>query len=599
MHIIINNMEAVLKKGVSFDYISENRFFTGADSYTLSITFPLKGCKENLEIFGHINRKDCDLNTLLLECDIYDRLFHVHGAINIVEISETEVKTQFLNGRSVRNYVSDLDDVYINELTIGDATELGHFECSFHWGNPNSEHYTGMVALPWVNNTSGNLQNRLRHSTTGWFYYESSIEEDAVLSCQYYLLYVLKKVLDQCGYTYDLKPLESSPYRFLVIFNTFPCTWQIKEWALALPHWTVTEFLEQIELLTNGIFTIDSKANKISFAFNIDILKNQKYVDLQDVVDEHQVEIKEDSENNDTYLEQVNLKYSEASHQMQKFYSCSWAKKTMGVRYFNTFSDLKKYAQSYFKCVGAFPNVSAYTCLLYARDYDTHFVMNCYELTYNSSTKKYTHFMRLLPVDVFGPRECNTKENAQYTELGIVPVCIDHCSNEIGDCVFLECGTYGDTEKEDENQSLVVNVIKDGEPQQKEEFYDKIYVAYWDGNQDVQNASNTNKYPLPWIDNLWVDMFGNLTHTHMQEDDNLTLRLKSKLTNDYFKTKHIIDQSKKFTFKFLAKDGKLPDVQSVFIIHGKRYLAEKLTATFTENGMSQLVKMTAYRIING
>ena len=94
-------------------------------------------------------------------------------------------------------------------------------------------------------------------------------------------------------------------------------------------------------------------------------------------------------------------------------------------------------------------------------------------------------------------------------------------------------------------------------------------------------------------------MYGNLTHTHMQEDDNLTLRLKSKLTNDYFKTKHIIDQSKKFTFKFLAKDGKLPDVQSIFIIHGKRYLAEKLTATFTENGMSQLVKMTAYRIING
>ena len=89
MHIIINNKEAVLKKGVSFDYISENRFFTGADSYTLSITFPLKGCKDNLEIFGHINRKDCDLDKLLFECDIYDRLFHVHGAINIVEISET------------------------------------------------------------------------------------------------------------------------------------------------------------------------------------------------------------------------------------------------------------------------------------------------------------------------------------------------------------------------------------------------------------------------------------------------------------------------------------------------------------------------------
>lgn len=28
----------------------------------------------------------------------------------------------------------------------------------------------------------------------------------------------------------------------------------------------------------------------------------------------------------------------------------------------------------------------------------------------------------------------------------------------------------------------------------------------------------------------------------------------------------------------------------MFIIRGKRYLCEKMTATFTENGMSQLIK---------
>ena len=96
MHIFIENKEAVLKKGTSFDYIIENRFFTGSDAYTLSITFPLKGCRENQDIFGHINRKDADLEKLLLDCEIFDQQFHAHGAINIVEISEVEVKTQFL-----------------------------------------------------------------------------------------------------------------------------------------------------------------------------------------------------------------------------------------------------------------------------------------------------------------------------------------------------------------------------------------------------------------------------------------------------------------------------------------------------------------------
>lgn len=44
MEIIINGKQAFLKKNTSFDFIFENRLFTGSDSYTLTITFPLKGC---------------------------------------------------------------------------------------------------------------------------------------------------------------------------------------------------------------------------------------------------------------------------------------------------------------------------------------------------------------------------------------------------------------------------------------------------------------------------------------------------------------------------------------------------------------------------
>lgn len=42
----------------------------------------------------------------------------------------------------------------------------------------------------------------------------------------------------------------------------------------------------------------------------------------------------------------------------------------------------------------------------------------------------------------------------------------------------------------------------------------------------------------------------------------------------------------------------IPYVRSIFYIHGKKYMAEKITATFSaETGMSQLLKMVCYRVL--
>ena len=96
MKIIINSKRAVLKKDTSFDFVAENRSFTSSDSYTLSITFPLRGCSENIAIFGYINRTDIDKSKVVFDCEISDINFYTANTITIVEISESEVKTQFL-----------------------------------------------------------------------------------------------------------------------------------------------------------------------------------------------------------------------------------------------------------------------------------------------------------------------------------------------------------------------------------------------------------------------------------------------------------------------------------------------------------------------
>lgn len=76
MEIIINGKIAYLKKNTSFEYIAENPLFTGSDSYTLTITFPLKGCPQNIDIFGHLYRQDVLKNKVVFDCEIRDKQFY-------------------------------------------------------------------------------------------------------------------------------------------------------------------------------------------------------------------------------------------------------------------------------------------------------------------------------------------------------------------------------------------------------------------------------------------------------------------------------------------------------------------------------------------
>ena len=231
MIILIDKKEAVLKKGTSFDFIMENRFFTGADSYTLSITFPLRGCPKNINIFGHLYRKDNDLLRLKMECEIHDGHFHKYGSVSIVEISELEVKTQFLEGRSERNYYSSFDEWYINEIPMGSVHDFAHWNADYYMRSYDKQkqdssedglgQWEGYVCLPWVNNTSGNMQNRLTaSSSSGHYYYtDGSMDYDASIVGMPYLLVVIKKIFKHFGYTYDFSAIERTQWRHIIICN--------------------------------------------------------------------------------------------------------------------------------------------------------------------------------------------------------------------------------------------------------------------------------------------------------------------------------------------------------------------------------------------
>lgn len=619
MEIRINGKQAMLKQGTSFEYVAENRLFSGSDGYTLSITFPLRHCSQNLEIFGHINRMDVVAGKVVFDCEIRDGSFYKFGSITITEISDAEVKTQFLEGRSEQNFDVTFDDVYIDELDLGNASGCNDSTPENAW-NP---HINNMkcVALPWVNDYSGNIQNladyhaeeRNADGTIKSHAYYSWNADCKGRSWQPYLLYITKKICEALpggAYTPDFSKWEErEEYKYLLICNTLPYAWSLGSFARALPHWTVAEFFEKLELFLGGEFTINHRGRTIDFDFTEATLAATAPVLLDRIVDEHTVEVTVE-EDRCEYQEAKNLVYKECDHDMWKFYSCDWfikAWKGGAVRY-ATMSELlaaNKYLASW---NGSTERGSRRDKLLYAEDIDTYFVVRSLSKTLVMKNggwipNRYTYKMELRPVNLFGGRIVDDSEDADEVEIEFVPAWVDETEDKYGRVLFLSFSGYDENDstgtswtrdpyerKEEIDATLfqpfTMQSLSAGEREKKAEYYNVIYVAWWDGAIDT--ALN-GQLPHPYVEDIEVlPDWSNFRNIHF------SMRINSTYTNSR-RIVHQIETKQKTTFKFLSDT--IPNPRAVFFIRGKRYLCEKITATFTaENGMSQLLKGIFYPV---
>ncbi len=606
MEIYIAGQLAALKQNTSFEYVSENRLFSGSDGYTLTITFPLRGCPQNQAIFGHINRTDISTGKVIFDCEIRDRTFCKFGCVTITEISEAEVKVQFLDGRSEQNFDTTFDTVYINELDLGrpPTTNPNSLLPEDVWYLPYG--IPKEVPLPWVNDSTGNIQNCAAYvapnDNSPVWHYEWHSQTDG-LSWQPYLLYIMGKICEAIGYSCDFSVLdELEEYRYLLICNTLPYAWEMPEYAKAMPHWTVAEFFEKLELFLNGEFNIDHRTKHISFAFTKKILRDIPPVHLEDVVEEHSTEVKVENDRCE-YLEAKNLVYKECDHQMWKFYSCDWfikAWQNRVVRY-NYMSDLLKANAGLATWDGSSQPGSNRNKLLYAADINAYFVVNAVSRTFlgfypNSNwRKKWEYKCVLQPINLLGGRIVDERDDADTLEVEFVPARIDDTDATYGKCLFLsfsgydepEGETYGNPTADDPRNdnfynSVPIYSLEAGEKDRTAEYYDCIYIAWWDGAPD---ATEQGKLIHPYSENIVIrDDWSNWRSAHF------SLRL-NKLHN---KPLYSIEPTKKTTFKFISDT--IPNVRALFIVRGKRYICEKLTATFTEHGMSQLIKGVFYPI---
>ena len=604
MNIIINGKRAVLKKGSSFEYVSENRRFTDADAYTLAIELPLKGCPENLAIFGNINRKDVPKSSDLLSCELQASNFTKHGSIAITEITDIMVKVQFLEGRSVQNCATDFDTIYINELNIGYNTYIdqdgGEVPLSpTQW--PLSKLANSLdqgqewQALPWVNNYSGNIQNNISFATSSPNYDIGSFT--VYLSFQCYLLALTKRIFNAVGYTCNLRRWEVSTARHLLCCNSLPAAWGIVNYARALPHWSLTDYIEQLELLLNGEFDIDHHQKTVNFNFCSDIANNAGTVQLTNIVNEYTATQEDESECD--YKPATNVQFASCSHEMWPFYDCSWVVKRAKESLFTTYWLGYKEVQSYSQLVQEIPqkvNVTAESLesafcrqeqrIYYVKDWDRYFTARRAAIRKVSdgqagndspgTNPTFEITLTIQPVNLFAPYVYD--EKAETKELKIVPAWLDDLGDmSKGFLLYLDCG-----ELDNNDSRRVADLLERGE-QKTSEFHDKIYVAYWKGEQV------SNKYPHPYIDAYDINTDRTLTQNTLFQ-----MQPGGRGSIGYFHERQI-KRAYRYDIEFLSDT--LPDVRALFYIHGKRYLCKKITATFTESGMSQLMKGEFYEVL--
>lgn len=628
MIILVEEKAAVLKKDFSFDYVSENRLFLGRDGYTLNIAFPLKGCPQNIEIFGHINRLDVAKTDIQFECSIVDGKTSLFGTLTVVKISELEIECQFAEGRCAQTVTDPFEEVYITDLDLGSGptTSPSAITPAQAWKGLDSG--ASEVALPWINESSPTSPNN-------WVNYESNTyvwdSKNGNLSWQPFLIVIAKRICSEIGYSYDFSEWEKSPMRHLIICNTLPGSWYMPEYSKVMPDWTVSEFFSKLELFLMCEFDFDHKAQMVSMRFSKSLLAEVEPEYIDNLVDSYGVEVAQDETSNCDYIASKRLAYKECSHSMWPFYSCDWyIDNCRMIKCYDTLGDLierNKRTDSVRPGQiprvfwgeqmgdGWDPRVTTVNALLYAKNVDTYYIFRSIGTEYIGSTPlgdSYTQIYVLQPVNVFGSGSVED-DSTDTEEIEFVPVCIMDTfvskDDDKGYMMFLNPSSFDESSSTstddtpagtrpgsstDYDRAAIrqpgpASSISHGRGEKASSYYDEIYVAFWN-NYIVEPG----KTPYPIIDGAMVSQ--DWQDHHMS---GFSMRLTGNSVNFDTPLQSQLPQinaRQKFKFSWLGSE--IPNPRAIFFIRGKRYLCEKITATFSEHGMSQLLKGEFYPLLD-
>lgn len=623
MEVIIDGKRAMVKPGSSFEYVAENRAFTKSDSYTMEIIFPMEGCQRNIDIFGHLHRQDAEHGTVRLPAEIVAGAhFRRQGVVTVVSVSDKEIKGQFLEGRSVQNFDNTFDDIYINEMDLTGLTD-GFFALpapfSTLYGSPKDGKQC--VYLPWVNTTNSTRHNVVEITDSGLYNFTDNKKEPMAYLYHLTLEILTTGLLAKTGesYSVDLGEWYGSDFVYLLCCNTLPDLFKDGEHAnlaYALPHWTVTEFIEELENFLGGFFDIDHTAKTIAFHFykGISNMTGSAVVELDRVVDEYSAETDEDG--GEELVTMQSVEYEDPGYDGWEWLSCQW----FIDQYEGHYGEVPMWDLYYSTVDTCFVNYydtddamygSVYHKPYYVSGDDTFYMLECkgiYGERENPNPDYLTNIKPenvIRPVNIFAPYTVDgNTDNA--IQLKIVPVRLDYIDfSSLNGNLLIHLDAPDDEENDEDTEVYVpegiidtaayeqameafkpasVRILEAGEPEEDEAVYSNIFVAFWDGTQIRDEDNGCSQCPI-------IDRYMFFTPND-RSVCNYSLRLGDR-NRDVREEYRNADLKTKYTFKFLSDS--VPDPSAVFSIRGKLYLCGKITATVSERGLSRLMEGEFYR----
>lgn len=677
-NLYINGKLAVIEEGQTLKLIREDPYFTKSGSYTYNISLPAL-CQENIAIFGHLYRKELqkDIKATYNALLCVDNRDILNGTATITSITEDTIKIQLMGGNSELNFYTKNEHRYLDELDLGTWYEdegmtsedltmksfaakvknefnqninllglhLAYKElCKRLWNENTKEAPAKWVALPCVNDNFDVTCNNFgikRFSVGGESWYYTCINDlDSVnMSIQPYLVPMIERIFEFLGYPVEINCLRDNDFFMKLVIVTANNRSAI---ARALPHWTVTEFIDEIENLFAVVVFIDEKTKKTSIKARSDFFKhNVEYVD--NILEEFTVS----KENENTIdISNANIGYSEVStydridddvRELGKI-NTSFDNADFTVGYQNlvdhlyhlrradkseNFSSLFKYKGTIFKICGRSVIIELY-------DY----------VDESGNTGTYYNHAKLIIIDEFANRINVDGKTDIDIELKICPsktmpdgaVSFYDSSGElvgVGKGFHLvKSDNTNPAGIEDEQNAYLAGIIS-GEADKPDTKEDLMSICLYDGGfvkRDF-NGDSTQEYFRSFLTQLAHPVTkaqcfypaGYLMSQHQANtytgggalqklaNESLSLNLDSfqqtigdrqytyrTFYSEVFKHLKTIDTQVKHCFKFVT--DRFMQVNSTFVIRNRRYVCEKLEYQISDKKIEKLVTGYFYEL---
>ncbi len=343
MQLTINNQIAEIKKGTTIKLTRVNPYFADQGDYTLEVQLPLRGCPTNLAIFGPRNHPATTQYPHIGEqytMQLIAPPLQLEGTATVTSITETEIKVQLKAG--VKASPLNNDTTYIDELPLGNAwdgfgsvqdasrvlssgenvrTQIEIFSrcmgqkflrttTPVRQAAYGTYGQTDAICLPIYSTTDDIIANPMEMITTTPHLDGDSIDSITLAPCPY-LLDITARIFRCLGFTprdwkqyTDNHPLTRAIY----IANTR----QTLQRAAMLPHWTVKEYLNELQNLLGCVFTFSGRYVYM-YTRKYYYTEKRKPITITQVSDTHTINISTDPEAETTANGNVDYDYPNIS----------------------------------------------------------------------------------------------------------------------------------------------------------------------------------------------------------------------------------------------------------------------------------------------